>query len=122
MSAASRFRDSLKEDYKVDLNEEEEGDEMGVILNSAHRGFALNGRGAYPYEGRSYPLVKEIMDSGGGTRPDGYVGKAGLTVTRGPPAWSRPQYQILFNDYERGRSRTVEDTPYNFSQYNERGY
>ena len=116
MSVASKFRNSLKEDYTVDLNEEEEGDEIGVILR--HPSVYGSLRGAGMYDGRSYPLVKEMLDSGGGTRPGGYEGMAGVTVTRGRVKDAstghhvrRPQFQILFNDYERGRSKKGRGQP-----------
>ena len=114
MSAASKFRGSLKEKYTVDLTEG--GDSGGTPT----------WRGAGIYDRSRVPFVKEMLDSGGW---DGHtqVGRAGLTVTRGrvKDASSghirqKGQFQVLFNDYERGRSKTVEDNPYNFFQYNER--
>ena len=115
MSAASKFRDSLKEDYTVDLNEEEEGDEIGVILR--HPSVYGSLRGAGMYDGRSYPLVKEMLDSGGWDEHT-QVGRAGLTVNRGRVKDTsrgrrreKCHFQVLFNDYERGRSKKGRGQP-----------
>ena len=114
MSAASKFRGSLKEKYTVDLTEGE------------NSGGTPTWRGAGIWDRSRAPFMKEMFDSGGW---DGrtQVGRAGLTVTRGrvkdPSSGhirQKGQFQVLFNDYERGRSKTVEDNPYNFFQYNER--
>ena len=99
MSVASKFRGSLKEKYTVDLTEGEEG------------GGTPTWRGAGISDRSRAPSVKEILDSGGW---DGrtQVGRAGLTVTRGRVkdastgrTRQKGQFQILFNDYERGRSK-----------------
>ena len=114
MSAASKFRGSLKEKYTVDLTE------------GGNSGGTPTWRGAGILDRSRVPFVKEMLDSGGW---DGHtqVGRAGLTVTRwrvkDPSSGhirQKGQFQVLFNDYERGRSKTVEDNPYNFFQYNER--
>ena len=116
MSAASKFRGSLKEKYTVDHTE------RGYVPSGMP---TWRGAGAPPPRAR-VPLVKEMVDCGGW---DGHtqVGRAGLTVNRGRVKDAstghhvrRPQFQILFNDYERGRSKKVEGNPYNFFQYNER--
>ena len=45
----------------------------------------------------------------------GRVGKAGVTLERGAPG-ARYEYQTLFNDYERGRSKVKPTDQYNKKQ------
>ena len=130
MSAASKFRDSLKEQYSIDLNWQEWGPGQENIRVYPKRRDTHPGMTDHIMN-HQFPEAKIMLDSGGRVRSRypqvggtnymgmpiqiGRVGKAGVTLERGAPG-ARYEYQTLFNDYERGRSKVKPTDQYNKKQ------